>query len=301
MDVEVQGTCPDRFARVRETFQANFHNDLEHGARFSLAIEGEIVIDLWAGYADRKKTVPFTDRTLTPVFSTTKAVTSLVVARAVGQGLIDYRQPVAELWPEFAQAGKGAITVEQCLSHQDGLAAFVEPMEASLWFDWDAVCARLAAMAPLWAPGTASGYHPVTFGYTAGEIFRRAGGRTIGKALRADFAEPLGEVASTRLITSARSQCSRASAKRCCSHSAAPKVNNASTRSDRGLLSRGSSVASAMRASCSAAPSGASGRGAMRCNRAMSRCGAVPRGSPFTASTSWPRARTRPLGAIATI
>lgn len=190
MGIEIHGVCPDNFAGVREAFEANFNDDLEHGARFAVAVEGEIVIDLWAGFADRKKTLPFTERTLTPVFSTTKAVAALVVARAVGQGLIDYRQPVAELWPEFAQGGKGAITVEQCLSHQDGLAAFIEPMEPSLWFDWDAVCARLAAMAPLWPPGTASGYHPVTFGYTAGEIFRRATGRTIGQALREDLAQP---------------------------------------------------------------------------------------------------------------
>jgi CubicO group peptidase (beta-lactamase class C family) len=192
MEVELHGVCPDRFAKVREAFAANFASDQEVGARFAVAVEGEIVVDLWAGFADRKKTVPFTETTLTPVFSTTKAVTSLVVARAVGQGQIDYRQPVSELWPQFAQAGKGAITVEQCLSHQDGLAAFIEPMEPSLWFDWDAVCARLAAMAPLWEPGTASGYHPVTFGYTAGEIFRRATGRTIGQALREDFALPFG-------------------------------------------------------------------------------------------------------------
>lgn len=192
MAVEVHGVCPDRFAAVREAFTANFEADLELGARFALAIEGEVVVDLWAGFSDRARTRPFTDRTLTPVFSTTKAVTALVVARAVGQGLIDYGQPVAEIWPEFAQAGKGAITVEQCLSHQDGLAAFIEPMEPTVWFEWDEVCARLAAMAPLWPPGTASGYHPVTYGYTAGEIFRRATGRTIGKALRADFADPFG-------------------------------------------------------------------------------------------------------------
>ena len=192
MEVEIHGVCPDRFASVREAFAANFANDLEHGARFAVTVEGEVIIDLWAGFADRKRTLPFTENTLTPVFSTTKAVTSLVVARAVGQGLIDYRQPVCELWPEFAHAGKAAITVEHCLSHQDGLAAFIEPMEPSLWFDWDAVCARLAAMAPLWPPGTASGYHPVTFGYTAGEIFRRATGRTIGQALREDLAQPFG-------------------------------------------------------------------------------------------------------------
>jgi CubicO group peptidase (beta-lactamase class C family) len=191
-EVEIKGVCPERFSAVRDAFAANFAQDRELGARFALAIEGEIVVDIWAGYADRKRTVPYDERTLTPIFSTTKAVTSTVFARAVGEGLIDYRQPVAELWPDFAQAGKGAITVEQCLSHQDGLAAVIEPTEPQIWFDWDAACALLAGMAPLWEPGTASGYHPTTFGYTVGEIFRRATGRTIGEALRKDFAGPFG-------------------------------------------------------------------------------------------------------------
>ena len=65
-------------------------------------------------------------------------------------------------------------------------------MDPALWLDWDAICARLAAMAPLWPPGSASGYHPVTFGYLAGEIFRRVDGRTIGTALAQDVAGPLG-------------------------------------------------------------------------------------------------------------
>jgi CubicO group peptidase (beta-lactamase class C family) len=78
------------------------------------------------------------------------------------------------------------------MSHQEGLSGFPDPMEPSLWFDWDAICAKLAAMAPLWPPGTASGYHPITFGYLAGEIFRRVEGRTMGAALRQDLATPFG-------------------------------------------------------------------------------------------------------------
>ncbi len=46
-------------------------------------------------------------------------------------------------------------------------------------------------MASLWPIGSASGYHPVTFGFTAGEIFRRVDGRTMGTALREDLAQPL--------------------------------------------------------------------------------------------------------------
>jgi len=150
------------------------------------------VIDLWAGWADRAQSRPFGPHTIAPVFSTSKAMAALLIARLVSQGRLAYGQPVAEVWPDFAQAGKAGITVEQCLSHQDGLAAFVRPMDPALWFDWGAICAQIAAMTPLWPPGTASGYHPVTFGYIAGEIFRRVDGRTMGRALRQDLAEPFG-------------------------------------------------------------------------------------------------------------
>ena len=190
--VEIRGVCPPRFAAVRDAFAANFAEGQELGARFCAAIEGEVVVDVMAGWVDRAKSLPFGPDTLTPVFSTTKALAALMIARLVSQGRLAYDQKVSEVWPEFAAAGKAAITVEQCLSHQDGLAAFTEPMDPALWFDWDAITAKIAAMAPLWPPGSASGYHPVIYGYVAGEIFRRVDGRTLGAALRQDLAQPLG-------------------------------------------------------------------------------------------------------------
>ena len=190
--IEIRGVCPDRFAAVRDAFVANFTAGKELGARFSAAIEGEVVVDLMAGVADRASGAPFGPDTLAPIFSTSKAITALMIARLVSHGRLDYGQRVAEVWPEFAAAGKQDITVEQCLSHQDGLAAFTQPMDPALWFDWAAITARIAAMAPLWPPGTASGYHPVIYGYVAGEIFRRVDGRTLGTALRHDLAQPLG-------------------------------------------------------------------------------------------------------------
>jgi CubicO group peptidase (beta-lactamase class C family) len=184
--------CPPRFAAVREAFAANFDAGLELGARFALAIDGEIVVDLMGGFADRAQTRPFAADTLTPVFSTTKAMAALMIARLVSAGRLDDEATVASLWPAFAAEGKAALTVAQALSHQGGLCGLPGPMEASDWLDWDAICDRLAAMAPLWPPGTASGYHPVTFGYLAGEIFRRVDGRTLGLALHEDIAGPLG-------------------------------------------------------------------------------------------------------------
>jgi CubicO group peptidase (beta-lactamase class C family) len=190
--VEIAGLAPVRFDAVKDAFAANFSGSEELGARFTLVEAGEIVLDIWAGHADRARTRAFDDRTLTPIFSTTKALAALLIARLVDQGKLDYAQTVASVWPQFAQAGKGAITVEQVMSHQEGLSGIPERMDASLWFDWDAICALLAGMAPLWPPGTASGYHPITFGYLAGEIFRRVDGRTMGAALREDLAVPFG-------------------------------------------------------------------------------------------------------------
>jgi len=190
--VEIHGFAGEGFGAVRDAFAANFQSGQELGARFTLVRAGEVVVDLWAGHADRKRTRPFDEKTLTPIFSTTKAIAALLIARLVDAGKLWYDQPVAEVWPEFAQAGKAAITVEQVMSHQEGLSGFPNEMDPALWFDWDAICARLAAMAPLWPPGTASGYHPITFGYLAGEIFRRVDGRTMGTALRQDLAEPFG-------------------------------------------------------------------------------------------------------------
>jgi CubicO group peptidase (beta-lactamase class C family) len=186
----IHGLCPDRFGAVREVFTHNVSSGLESGARFALAHRGEIIIDLYGGHADRARTRPFDDKTLTPVFSTTKLIASLMIARLVDQGLLAYDQSVASIWPAFGAEGKGTITIAQVLSHQAGLCGIAEAFDPALWFNWDVICEKLASMAPIWTPGTASGYHPITVGYLVGEIFRRVDGRTLGTALREDLAEP---------------------------------------------------------------------------------------------------------------
>lgn len=192
MTIEIHGVCPPQFSEVERVFASHFERGLELGARFSLAIEGEIVVDLMGGWADRAQSRPFGPDTLTMVFSTTKALAAVMIARLVGEGRLDYAAPVATVWPQFAASGKAGITVEQALSHEGGLCGLRAPWSPKAWLDWDLTCERLAQMAPLWPPGTASGYHPVTFGYLAGEIFRRVDGRTIGAALAEDIARPLG-------------------------------------------------------------------------------------------------------------
>ncbi|MFN3353329.1 MAG: serine hydrolase domain-containing protein [Brevundimonas sp.] len=193
---EIHGTCPERFAAVRDAFAANFSDAPEglneQAARFAVSIDGEVAIDLMGGFADAARTAPYGPDTLTPVFSTGKAVMALLIAHAVERGKLAYEEKVADLWPAFGQAGKHQITVGQLLSHQSGLPGFSETVDPSIWFDPQAVLDRLAAQAPMWEPGTGSGYHPITVGFLANEVFRRADGRTMGQALRQDFAEPFG-------------------------------------------------------------------------------------------------------------
>lgn len=185
--------CPPKFEAMRQAFAANFAGDFpELGARFTACIEGEVVLDLWGGHADRAREKPFGPDTLAPVFSTSKAITSLMLAWRVGQGGIRYDQLATDLWPTFGQAGKDRLRVEQVLSHQAGLSGLRGPLDPDIWFDWQAVVHELETAEPLWPPGTASGYHPMTFGYLAGELFRRADGRTLGQALRQEVAGPLG-------------------------------------------------------------------------------------------------------------
>lgn len=191
---DLHGVCPPRFNAVKDAFAANF-TDAPEGlnelaARFSVTIDGETAVDLWAGSTDLAGTKPFAEDTLVPVFSTGKAVMALMIARCVDKGLLSYEDRVADHWPAFGAAGKDQLTVGQLMSHQSGLPGFSDGVEPAIWFDRQAVLDKLAAQTPLWAPGTASGYHPITIGYLAGELFRIVDGRTMGAALREDFAQP---------------------------------------------------------------------------------------------------------------
>lgn len=186
------GYVAKTFEPVRDAFAANFTDGLEAGAGFCVYQQGELVVDLIGGTKDRRGHLPWEVNTLVPVFSTTKAAAALVIAWLVEQDHLDYEQTVASLWPEFAANGKDGLTVAQVLSHQAGLSGITETMQPEDWFNWDEICARLAAQKPIWQPGTKSGYHPLTFGFLAGEIARRADvkNRTLGTILREEFCQP---------------------------------------------------------------------------------------------------------------
>lgn len=190
--VEVSGVCPPQLSPVKDAFAANLAEGLEQGARFTAVKDGEVIVDLWGGSMDRAQSRPWDESTLVPVFSTSKTVTALMMARLVDQGRITYDTRISDLWPEFGAAGKDQITLGDLLSHQAGLCGFSPSQPPEIWFDLKAVCTALAAQTPLWPPRSASGYHPVTGGVLLGEVFRRVDGRTLGTALQQDLCQPLG-------------------------------------------------------------------------------------------------------------
>jgi CubicO group peptidase (beta-lactamase class C family) len=189
--VEVEGYCDPRFERVREAFAASFSKG-EVGAGVSVTIAGEPVVQLFAGHADAQKSRPWERDTIVNVYSTTKGMTAICALRLVDEGRLDLAAPVAEYWPEFAQAGKQDIPVRYLLSHRAGLVALSRDLPPEKRLDWDRMVEALAAQKPWWEPGTKHGYHALTYGYLVGEIVRRVDGRSLGNYFREEIAEPLG-------------------------------------------------------------------------------------------------------------
>jgi CubicO group peptidase (beta-lactamase class C family) len=190
--VRVEGECAPRFAAVREAFTANFASGREVGASFAASVDGRLVVDLWGGHADAARTCPWERDTIVNLWSVTKAMTALTAHVLVDRRLLDVQAPVAEYWPEFAQAGKADVRVRHLLAHQAGLAAIRAPLPKDAFYDWSCMTTALAAEAPWWEPGSASGYHALTFGFLVGEIVRRITGRTLGAFLRDEVTGPLG-------------------------------------------------------------------------------------------------------------
>jgi len=185
-----EGYVAPGFERVRDVFDASLSEEL--GASFAAVRDGDVVVELWGGWRNRERTEPWERDTIAPVFSTTKAISALVLAKLFDEGAIDYDAPLAQLWPAFAAHGKDKVTIAQTLAHQAGVPGFVEKIDPELWLDPPACAEAIAALEPMWPPGSVSGYHPMTWGYIAGEIAQRASSRSLGTILREDICAPLG-------------------------------------------------------------------------------------------------------------
>ncbi|MFR9769676.1 serine hydrolase domain-containing protein [Nocardia sp. SC052] len=190
----VHGDVAPGFEPVADAFRRNFERHGEIGAAVAVYAGERPVVDLWAGFRDRRRTLPWERDTIVPVFSSTKGMAAFTLATAVAGGLLDYEQPVAKYWPEFAAHGKDAVTVRQLIDHQAGLSGLSEVVRLPQIADLDGLATVLAAQKPAWRPGTRHGYHAITLGLYQGELLRRVDPRrrTLGRIFAEDIAAPLG-------------------------------------------------------------------------------------------------------------
>jgi len=175
--------------QLAQLFDENFIRFSELGAATSVWQNGKSILELYGGFRDAKREIPWTAKTIVLFWSATKGLGSACVLHLLQKRGVELERRVAEFWPEFAQAGKGKITLAQLLSHQAGLCA----LEASVdVLDYPAVVAALEKQPPLWPPGTAHGYHARTFGFLLDELVRRLAGMRLSEYWRTTFADTLG-------------------------------------------------------------------------------------------------------------
>ncbi|MFF6791977.1 serine hydrolase domain-containing protein [Streptomyces filamentosus] len=186
----VEGTSTARFEPVRAALAAHLEAGEELGASIAVDVDGVMEVDLWGGHADAARTVPWHRDTVVSLWSTTKTLTSLAALVLVDRGALDLHRPVAHYWPEFAAQGKERIEVRHVLAHTSGLSGWEQPFSVEDLYDRPTASARLAAQAPWWEPGSASGYHVQTQGQLVGELVRRVSGRSLTEFVATEIAEP---------------------------------------------------------------------------------------------------------------
>ena len=189
----VHGEIAPGFEPLRQVFVDSLRRGEEWGAGVSVWHAGRVVVDLWGGDADRSRRLPWTQDTLATIFSSTKGLVALTFLMLADRGLVDYDAPVTRYWPEMSAHGKGAITVRTLLNHRAGLVTCVEPLTLEQIEHHPGEVARLLAeQQPRWMPGSEQGYHAITYGLYAAELFRRVAGESIGTFLAREVASPLG-------------------------------------------------------------------------------------------------------------
>ena len=188
----VHGFCKPGLAAVAEAFERGLSERGELGAAVAVHLNGELVVDLWAGLADPVAGSPWAEDTIAHAYSVSKPLVATCALVLADRGRLDLDAPVARYWPEYAQAGKNRTLVRHLLAHQTGILALREPQPPEALLDWDRLIGLLAAAPPLWEPGTKHGEEAGFYGHLVGEVVRRVDGRSPGRFLAEEIAGPWG-------------------------------------------------------------------------------------------------------------
>ncbi|MFD5811353.1 serine hydrolase domain-containing protein [Rhodococcus aetherivorans] len=188
---DIHGVCDPRFSALREALERNLDSGEDVGASIAVTLDGEPVVDIWGGSMDAGGTRPWERDTITNVWSCSKTVTALAALMLVDRGQLDLDAPVARYWSDFAANGKDGILVRHLLSHTSGVSGWDQPFTMDDLADTAKATELLAAQAPWWEPGTASGYHALNYGHLIGEVVHRVDGRTLTGFIEKEIARPL--------------------------------------------------------------------------------------------------------------
>lgn len=188
---EMSGTSDDRFQPLVDIVEQQLASGYDLGASLAVAVDGELVCDVWGGWVDEARSAPWQADTITNVWSTTKTMTALSALLLVDRGGLDPDEKVATYWPEFGTNGKNEILVRHIMSHTSGVSAWAQPVTPDDVLDEEKATAMLADQEPWWEPGTASGYHALNQGHLVGEVIRRIDGRGLEQFFAEEIAGPL--------------------------------------------------------------------------------------------------------------
>ncbi len=187
----LQGYVHPDFWAVAKTLGRQIPRSRPGGAAVCVYHRGELVVDLWGGTRDESGR-PWESDTLALSYSTTKGVASTLLHMMVDRGLLEYDEPVARYWPEFAQCGKEKITVRHVLCHEAGMYGIRSLIDhGKRILDWDYMVEALADGIPAHAPGETHGYHALTYGWLVGELIQRVTKRPFSELVQTEIAEPL--------------------------------------------------------------------------------------------------------------
>ena len=187
--MEIQGNCHEDFLEVKNLFQELHDSGRETGSSFAVYRDGEPLVDIWGGYIDNERKTLWQRDSLANVWSTTKGIAALTIAHAYESGVLDYEEKVSHYWPEFGCNGKEEITLAMLLSHQAGICGSLTD-NIDDYYNQQRMAEELAAMKPIWEPGTKSGYHSLTYGWLVSEIILRTTGKTLGQYFKEKIATP---------------------------------------------------------------------------------------------------------------
>jgi CubicO group peptidase (beta-lactamase class C family) len=191
MSAQVHGFVADGFEKIKTTFQEIISQAPEAGSAVSMWHKGENVVNLWGGLANRESKAAWEEDTKVVVFSSTKGLMSLALARLFEAGKFSYDDLVSKFWPEYQGAGKERTTIAQLVSHQAGVPFFATDIQPEQVTNWDYMVSKIEQEAPMWQPGSSYAYHAITHGWLTGELIRRVSGMSPGEYLAKEISAPL--------------------------------------------------------------------------------------------------------------